>query len=199
MIHASIKGHELSFETEAGCFSPRHVDRGTLALLSCVEFSRADKILDVGCGYGAIGVLAAKFADPSNVYMLDISEAAVRCAAANAALNGVGGVRVILSDAYKNLDEAGFSLILSNPPLNADFSVARAFIEKGFNRLALGGRFYMVTKRRLWYKNKFASVFGGVKIHEKDGYFVFEAEKRGTQYGRAKSGVRTVPRTAAPR
>jgi 16S rRNA (guanine1207-N2)-methyltransferase len=80
------------------------------------------------------------------------------------------------------LDETGFDCILSNPPYHTDFSVAKRFIEKGFNRLKPGGRMYMVTKRKEWYKNKFISVFGGVRIYEIDGYYVFEAEKRSKNF-----------------
>ena len=80
------------------------------------------------------------------------------------------------------MDASGFDLILSNPPYQTDFSVAKGFIEKGFNRLKIGGKLYMVTKRRAWYKNKMISVFGGVEIRETDGYYVFIAERRSLQY-----------------
>jgi 16S rRNA (guanine1207-N2)-methyltransferase len=185
MISETIRGFELFFESGAGCFSPNRVDRGTLAMLSFAEFGAADKILDVGCGYGVVGIVAAKLAGPRGVFLTDADETAIQYARRNAILNGVEGVSIILSDAYKNLDESGFNAILSNPPYHADFSVAKTFIEKGFNRLLAGGKFYMVTKRKDWYKNKFAAVFGGAKIHEKDGYFVFEAEKRSSAYARA--------------
>ena len=182
MITENIKDFELSFESSARCFSPQFIDKGTLAMLSFVEFNADDKVLDLGCGYGAVGILAAKFVDPGNVFLIDIDKTAVQYARCNAEINGVPGVNVILSNAFENLNETGFSLILSNPPYHTDFSVAKTFIEKGFNRLAVGGRFFMVTKRRDWYKNKFISIFGGVKIHEKDGYYIFEAEKRNATY-----------------
>jgi len=183
MITSTIKGFALSFETDPANFSPRFVDKGTLAMLSCVEFSPGDKVLDLGCGYGAVGILAAKFTAPENVFMTDVNKTAVRYAGRNAALNEVGGVHIIQSDGYKNLDETGFTLILCNPPYHTDFSVAKTFIEKGFNRLTIGGKFFMVTKRKEWYKNKFIAIFGGVRIYEKDGYYIFEAEKRGWRYG----------------
>ncbi|MCL2408937.1 MAG: methyltransferase [Oscillospiraceae bacterium] len=182
MITETIKGFNLSLDSSAGCFSPKCIDNGTLAMLSFVEFGAGGKVLDLGCGYGVVGILAAKFADPGNIFLTDIDETAVQYAKRNAAANGVPGVNVILSNAFENLDETGFSLILSNPPYHTDFSVAKTFIEKSFNRLILGGRFFMVTKRRDWYKNKFISIFGGVKIHEKDGYYIFEAEKRSSAY-----------------
>ena len=60
--------------------------------------------------------------------------------------------------------------------------MAKSFIEKGFNRFLIGGKFYMVTKRKEWYKDKFISIFGGVKIYEKNGYYIFEAKKRDFKY-----------------
>ena len=68
----------------------------------------------------------------------------------------------------------------------ADFSIPKHFIEKGFNRLRIGGKMYMVTKRKDWYKNKLSAIFGGVKIYEIDGYFVFCAEKRNSKYSNKK-------------
>lgn len=71
---------------------------------------------------------------------------------------------------------------LSNPPYHTDFRVAKHFIEKGFNRLAIGGKMVMVTKRRDWYKRKLIAIFGGVQIREVDGYYVFLSEKRSAVY-----------------
>ncbi len=182
MIGVEIGGVSLSLETAPGLFSPRSADRGTLAMLSRVDLAPGMKVLDLGCGCGLVGVLAAKVCGEGNVVMLDVDPLAVEIARRNAARNGVGGVKCVLSDGFRALEDTGFDLILSNPPYQSDFSVAKAFIEKGFNRLKLGGRMVMVTKRREWYRNKLISVFGGVKICEVDGYFVFEAEKRRADY-----------------
>ena len=65
-------------------------------------------------------------------------------------------------------------------------ALAKGFIEKGFNRLTKNGKMLMVTKRREWYKNKFIAVFGGVRIEERGGYFVFMAEKRSGRYAKSK-------------
>ena len=69
-------------------------------------------------------------------------------------------------------------MLFRSPPYHANFSVPKHFIEGGFKKLAFGGKLVMVTKRLDWYKNKLTSIFGGVKIHEINGYFVFVAEKR---------------------
>ena len=178
MILTKIKDVDLKFETESSIFSPNFIDNGTLAMLSVIDFLPSDKVLDLGCGYGVVGILAGKLIGEENVIMCDISERAVEYAKINAMLNGVPHIDIRLSDGYKNVENDDFTLILSNPPYHADFSVPKNFIESGFKKLALGGRLVMVTKRLDWYKNKLIAIFGGVKIQEIEGYYVFVAEKR---------------------
>ena len=180
MIEATIKNVELSLETDSTVFSPSSIDRGTLAMLSQVDFTERDKVLDLGCGYGGVGLTAAKTIGEGNVIMCDISEDAVRLSRKNAHLNGLTSMDIRQSNAFEKVPERNFTLILSNPPYHTDFSVAKSFIEGGFCHLALGGKMLMVTKRLDWYKNKMTAVFGGVKVREIDGYYVFIAEKRQT-------------------
>lgn len=179
MISAEIKNVSLKFETDPSNFSPNSIDTGTLAMLSAVDFLPNDKVLDMGCGYGVVGILAAKLIGGENVTMCDISESAVKQAKINAELNGVPDIDIKISDGFSNIPDNGFTLILSNPPYHTDFSVPKHFIEVGFKKLAVGGKMIMVTKRLDWYKNKLASVFGGVRVRETDGYYVFISEKRG--------------------
>lgn len=178
MIFTRIKNVDMVFETTPSIFSPNSIDNGTLAMLSVIDFSPCDKVLDLGCGYGIVGILAAKLIGEENVIMCDISEQAIEYAIINLHINNVPNIKIRLSDGYKNVEERDFTLILSNPPYHADFSVAKHFIEVGFKKLVIGGRLIMVTKRLDWYKNKLTSIFGGVKVHEINGYFVFIAEKR---------------------
>ena len=182
ILSVNIKGHDLSFETSPTLFSPGQIDKGTHTMLKLIEFTPADKVLDLGCGYGVVGIVAAKFTN--NVYMSDNDKLAVKLTEKNAARNSISGINIIHSNAYENIQATDFTIIASNPPYHADFSVPKLFIEKGFNRLAIGGKFFMVTKRRDWYKNKFIAIFGGVRIHEIDGYYIFEAQKRSQRYGR---------------
>lgn len=181
---ADILGQRLVFSTREGLFSPAHVDRGTLAMLAVAEDALVPgaRVMDLGCGYGVVGVLAATRVGAQNVVMADTDPVAVECARENAAKNGVPGVTVCLSDGFDQVDATGFDAILVNPPYQTDFRVARKFILKGFNRLKIGGRMFMVTKRREWYKNRLVAVFGGVRIREADGYCIFEAERRREQY-----------------
>ena len=181
LIKEQVQGVDLVLQTNEEVFSPTAVDKGTKAMLSFVEFKEGDKLLDLGCGCGVVGICAAKQIGADKVVMCDVSENAVLLSKQNAKENGVEAVTIRQSDGLKEISENGFTLILSNPPYHTDFAVAKGFIEDGFKKLALGGKMVMVTKRLDWYRNKLSSVFGGVTVKEKDGYYVFIAEKRGNR------------------
>lgn len=177
-MKAVIKGTALTLETHPSMFSPNAPDTGTIAMLSVAEIKKGDKVLDLGCGSGIAGIYAAKLIGAENVVMTDISETAAEYAKKNAEINGVREIKVCCGDGYENVTDSDFTLILSNPPYHTDFSVAKTFIEGGYKRIQPEGRMIMVTKRKEWYKNKLISVFGGVKVTEICGYYVFTAEKR---------------------
>lgn len=177
-IKETINGQELILETGNYYFSPNSIDKGTLFLLSKVQVTENEKVLDLGCGYGVVGIVLAKQIGGERVVMSDISEKALELTSYNLTKNDLEGVKVVKSDGLKEITDADFTLILSNPPYHTDFSVAKAFIEEGYKKLVLGGKLVMVTKRLPWYRNKLTAVFGGVKVYEQDGYYVFVAEKR---------------------
>lgn len=197
MYQALLWNQPLEIETTEGLFSPRGADAGTLSMVSAVELESGQKLLDLGCGAGLVGIAAAKVLGEENVWMTDVDPAAVRCAAENAKRNGVENVHLCCGDALDAVDASGFDWILSNPPYHADFSVAKKFIEKGFNRLKLGGKLVMVVKRELWYRNKLTAIFGGVRMQEIGGYFVFTAEKRSERYAPPKSKAPKTPPSAS--
>ena len=170
--------NDIELDTSPELFSPTAPDRGTLAMLSNTEIKPTDKVLDLGCGCGIVGIYAAKLTGADKVTMTDVSETAVQIAKRNAVKNGFPEITVLCGSAYENVTDFDFTLILSNPPYHTDFSVAKEFIEGGYKRLLTGGRMVIVTKRLDWYKNKLTSVFGGVRVTEVDGYYIFTAEKR---------------------
>ncbi len=178
MITAEIKGISLEFETNDKVFSPSSIDLGTLSMLSQIDFNSTDKVLDLGCGYGIVGILAGKLIGADHITMCDLSEDAISLSKINAARNNLDDLKIIQSNGLENITDGDFTLILSNPPYHVDFTVPKQFIEAGFKKLVVGGKMVMVTKRKDWYKNKLTSVFGGVKVIETNGYYVFIAEKR---------------------
>ena len=186
MIRADVRGVQVTLETDPSLFSPREIDAGTLALLSCVQLSPTDKVLDLGCGYGAVGIVAAKLIGADRVYMVDNDAVATGLASKNARLNGLRDLTVLLSDGFRDIRETGFTQILCNPPYHTDFHIPKQFIHKGFNRLVIGGKLWMVTQRQVWYRNKLRAIFGGVLEHRTPPYTVFEATKTAPQYANAR-------------
>lgn len=185
-FQTTIHGTALSFETHPKLFSPRQADAGTLAMLKTAELQPRDKVLDLGCGYGVVGIYAAKQLEDSSVWMLDSNPTAVQFAHRNAVLNDVAGVSISLSDGFREFRETGFTKILCNPPYHTDFSVAKHFIQKGFNRLTIGGEFWFVTKRDKWYRNKLRAIFGFVDCRTVDSYFVLRAIKKQQNFASSK-------------
>ncbi len=185
IISTTIDGQDLTFATLPGLFSPRYIDKSTLALLALVEFGGDEKVLDLGCGYGIVGIWAAKRLGADRVVMSDIDPDAVAVARENAERNGVEAIKIVQSDGFRNLDEVDFSTIISNPPYHTDFAVAKHFVHKGFNRLRIGGQMYMSAKRELWYKNKLQGIFGNVRIRHVKGYSMFRSIKHSSTYAKA--------------
>lgn len=183
MISDEINGVVLNMNTARDLFSPTGLDVGTRAMLETRPVNAGEKVLDLGCGAGWVGIYACKVTGEENVVMCDVSESAVQCSKENAVLNGVSP-KIVLSDGFSDLTDTGFHAIYSNPPYQTDFKVAKHFIEKGFNRLSVGGQMIMVVKRRAWYENKLRAIFGGCRVTEKYGYFVFAAEKRSMRYAK---------------
>jgi 16S rRNA (guanine1207-N2)-methyltransferase len=180
VIEVKIDQIHLSLETESGLFSPSAADRGTLAMIRTVHLQQGQRVLDLGCGYGIVGIWASLTGAES--VLTDINPHAIACAKRNAARNGAVNCRFIESDGFNQIDEAHFDWILTNPPFHADYAVAKHFIEKGFNRLVSGGRMVMVVKKPDWYRNKLRAIFGGCSDQLIDSYHVLSTEKRNATY-----------------
>lgn len=161
-ISLIIQGYTLEFLTYTSLFSGREVDLGTRLLLEYIKIPEKGIVLDVGCGYGVIGISIAKINSELKVYMVDINPLAVKVSRYNAKLNKVDDrVIVLQGDCYKPVENTVFQAIYSNPPLSAGREVVENIVlnakkylgEKGFAQFVIAqGREYIVNKVKQEYR-----------------------------------------------
>ncbi len=177
MLTINYQATSLQFETDPEVFSPSGLDLGTESMMEQLHTKDGLRVLDLGCGFGFVGIYLATQYPHDRVTMVDVDQNAVGLSKMNAQRNHVTPT-ILQSNGFEKLAGETFDLILSNPPYHTDFAVARGFIENAQHQLSMGGHMYMVTKRRTWYENKLKSTFGNVLVTELNGYYVFYAEKR---------------------
>src|SRR2546428_3170537 len=127
-FHVSVRGHAFRFRTDAGVFSRGELDRGTELLLAALEVGPCELIMDLGCGYGALGIVAARLSDGGRVILTDVNERAVRAARENLSVNGIANAEVRLGNLYEPLAEMAFDQNVSNPPIPAGRGVGERII-----------------------------------------------------------------------
>ncbi len=180
VVGALIRGTYLVFEVPKGLFSSDKVDMGTQLLAEYMEIPNEGKVLDVGCGYGVLGILMAKLNPKLDVYMVDVNPKAVEACKRNAELNGVE-VKVFQGNLYEPLDQMGikgFTTIVSNPPLAAGRKVIEDLIVGARDRLAEGGSLQIVMAAGgSWAEKLMKDVFGNVERKRKKGYTLLRARK----------------------
>ena len=185
-----VPGSPYRFRARAGVFSRDGLDPGTRYLLESLSVRPHDRVLDLGAGYGAIGIVSARLATQGMVKMVDVDLRAVRCAERNIEQNDIAGAGVVLSDGFEAIQEDTFDLILSNPPTHEGRQAAEAFVAGAAGHLASGGRFQVVTMRpnlyRWWMKRCFEVVEA---LGERNGYSVLHAHSPLGERGAAPSSA----------
>lgn len=161
-----LRGQNYIFETKTGLFSKDGVDSGTKLLIDKMKINPTDIVLDLGCGWGPIGIVAAKLATKGKVYMADIDIRAIKYSQLNASLNEVENIETRLSDGFENLEEINFDAILSNPPSHSSNETLIDFIEDSRKHLKNGGKLYFVVEKRIspFIKRELKRVFNNYKI-----------------------------------
>ncbi len=148
-FEAVLRGVRLVLLSDAGVFSRRKVDKGTKLLVEHATLPSDGPLLDLGCGYGAIGLALARLLPSAQVYMVDVNERAVELARRAAALNGIENVCIVQSDGFAALPpELRFKAIFTNPPYRAGNAVVFRMIEESAKRLEIGGTFACVGRTR---------------------------------------------------
>lgn len=181
----NIGSERFYFNTSNSVFSKSGMDFGSMLLVETVireneEF--AGNILDLGCGYGPIGVILAKIINKSSVAMSDVNERALELCSMNAKENKVEKrVKAINSSAFENITE-DYDMIVTNPPIRAGKDVVFSFYEGAYDHLKEGGKLYVVIQKKQGAastKTKLLSLFGNCETADKkSGYFIFRSEKK---------------------
>ncbi|ASA24385.1 class I SAM-dependent methyltransferase [Paenibacillus donghaensis] len=180
-IHTVLRGRKFQFTSDAGVFSKGDIDYGSRALIETMEIPEGAAVLDVGCGYGPIGLSAAHLAPKGHVTMLDINSRAVELARENAQQNGIRNVTVMESDVLGALKEQTFDVILTNPPIRAGKAVVHQIFEEAYQHLNEGGSLWIVIQKKQGAPSavaKLESLFPVVEEKGKDkGYRIIKAQK----------------------
>ena len=168
----------MTFLTDAGVFSKRMVDYGSQVLLSTLDLEPDKTLLDVGCGYGPLGLTLGKVFGVQ-ASLIDINSRALDLARANAEKNQVKA-RIFQSNIYEEV-EGNFDYIVSNPPIRAGKSVVHEIIKGAFRHLEDQGSLTIVIQKKQGApsaKAKMEEVFGNCQILKKDkGYYILESVK----------------------
>jgi 16S rRNA (guanine1207-N2)-methyltransferase len=181
VFHARIgDGPSLTFVSRPGVFSYGRLDDGARALIETMHVQTGDRIVDIGCGCGAIGIFAAELSGLTGyVSFVDSNARAIALAELNARANHVPHFDAIASANAVGPPEATFDVALANPPYYAQLSIARLFIERSRSFLRPGGRLYLVTKQADQLIPLVADLFGPVEAVPRRGYAVLHACVRG--------------------
>ena len=178
-IPFQYRKHQLTFISDIDVFSKERVDYGSRVLLDCMDIQANQRsLLDVGCGYGTLGVSLKKEYPWLHVEMVDVNERAVHLANQSCQYNDVEDIKAYLSFAYENV-VGTFDVIVSNPPIRAGKKVVFEILEKAFDFLNENGELIVVIQKKQGApsaQKKMNEVFGNCEIIKRDkGYFILKS------------------------
>lgn len=173
-----LRGISLIFHSGSGVFSKDHIDTGTKLLCDKVEIEKGSRVLDMGCGYGPLGIAIASTTN-SEVVMCDINERAINLAKKNSKANKVK-TTVVKSFLYENI-QGEFDLILTNPPQSAGKDICQRMMDEGLAHLKVGGQFVFVARHKKGGRSlseHLKESYGNLEIVAKgSGFRVYSARK----------------------
>lgn len=176
-----IKGKTMHFLTDNGVFSKKRVDFGSSLLIKTLPEMGEKKILDVGCGYGPIGLTIAKMNPKSKVHMIDINERAIELAFKNKMLNAVENVEIFVSNIYENVHQ-NYNIIVTNPPIRAGKKVVWDITLGAIEYLDFQGEMWCVIQK----KQGAESLLKGLKmtythvevVEKENGYWIIKTSRK---------------------
>uniref|UniRef100_A9A678 Methyltransferase small n=1 Tax=Methanococcus maripaludis (strain C6 / ATCC BAA-1332) TaxID=444158 RepID=A9A678_METM6 len=180
-VSGILRGKKYSFNTDSGVFSPKKIDKGTIILVEELEFLKSDDVLDVGCGYGVIGISIAD--EVNSVTMTDVNNRSVSLTRKNVKLNGKSekNIEVFQGDLYEKVKNKKYSVIISNPPIKAGKDLIHKIISKGYELLNENGSIWVVIQTKHGAKSLtkyMEEIYGNVEtVTISGGYRVLKSVK----------------------
>jgi len=177
-----LRGKTYRFKTDAGVFSRDRIDFGSVLLIEKMDIRETDRILDIGCGYGPVGIVAADLANRGHVLMADINERAVGLAKENLKNNHIENAEVIVSDLFAQIpNEPVYDVALTNPPIRAGKQVVHQIFQDAHHRLKDGGTLWVVIQKKQGAPSaysKLEEIYRTVeKVTQDKGYWIIKAIK----------------------
>lgn len=180
VLNYKLKDKEFKFISDNGVFSKNHVDFATNILLNTLINQRIEgKILDIGCGYGVIGITLAKIFN-TDTTMTDINERAIDLAKRNAKLNNIEKINILQSNGYENIKDA-YNIIITNPPIHAGKETLYKIYEESKKHLLNNGVLYIIINKKHGAPSTIkylTQLFGNCEIlNKKSGFNVIKCQK----------------------
>ena len=171
----------LTFTSDSGVFCKDKIDEGSKIFLETLaKQSLGKKMLDVGCGYGVLGITLKKCFAESHVDMIDVNPRAVELAQLNAKQNQCD-VNICISNLYEQIHDCDYSDIITNPPIRAGKKVIYEIFRQAYDHLLEEGCLWVVIRKQqgaLSAQKYIASIFNNCEvIHKEKGYFILKAKK----------------------
>jgi 16S rRNA (guanine1207-N2)-methyltransferase len=181
LVSTCLRGKRFEFVTASSVFSIKRVDLGTRVLIEAMVLPEKGCLLDVGCGYGAVGIAAAALNPKLNVVMTDVNRRAVLLARQNAERNRIHNVEARQGNLYEPVQDRCFQSVLSNPPVSAGMQTVEELIRGAPAIMSCGATFQMVIRSKIGRKTLpqvFVETFGNFEVLAiESGYRVLIAKK----------------------
>jgi 16S rRNA (guanine1207-N2)-methyltransferase len=178
-ILVKIREKNFEFVTDHGVFSKAGLDFGSRLLIETILDERFQSVLDIGSGYGPLGIIYKAFNPKSNVTLTDVNDRAIKLTQKNAKKNKVEVV-AFFSDGFSDIEDK-FDLIFTNPPIRAGKRVIYQIFTDAKDYLTDSGHFIFVINQKQGAPSaikKCESIYGKVKvINKKSGYYIIKCIK----------------------
>lgn len=183
------QGERLVYvESRPGIFSHRRIDGGARALIKSLAFLKGEasvssefkpaKIVEMGCGCGAVSLAAAVEYPNAKILAVDSDARAIECTQISARLNEITSVETLLTSDGIIPEPKTWDLLLGNPPYYSDYRISELFLQAAKNGLRSGGRIHLVTKLLDWHGARMKQLFASVELHTIGEYVVFTARQK---------------------